>query len=311
MPAFATHYLFMRDMLPWIEDNVCFNIHTQVMALGAQGPDIFFFGRLLPVRMPGKPQASKGVALHNAKAGEIIDAFCDYVKESQYPEIAMSYIYGFIMHYVLDRTCHPYVYAIQEELVDNGVYANNSTAHNTIEHSMDTCMIKEKLGYDIPYLFDGAATIALDDTQTDEVSRLLQFVIPRVTDCRVTHDDVTNTVKDLIWFQNTLRDFSGKLTRRCRILETLVAPVVKNYRLTAHINPRDLEKAKKYANIEHKAWHSPYQPDVQRDESFFDLYNRAISEAEIMLTGFQDVLNGAMDGYELTKNISFLTGIEA
>lgn len=311
MPAFATHYLFMRDMLAWIEDNVRFSIHLNVMALGAQGPDIFFFGRLLPVYMPGKPQAAKGVALHNARAGDIIDAFRDYIKESHDTDIAMSYIYGFIMHYTLDRTCHPYVYAKQEELVGNGKFVNGSTAHNTIEHSMDTCMIKEKLGYDIPYQFDGAATIALDDAEVAEVSRLLQFVIPRVSDCSVTYHDVANTVKDLIWFQNTLRDFSGKLTRRCRILETIVAPIVKNYRLTAHINPRDLEKAKKYANIEHKAWLSPYQPDVQRNESFFELYNRAIPEAKMLLTGFQDVLDGAMDGYELTKNISFMTGIEA
>ena len=37
--------------------------------------------------------------------------------------IARSYAYGFILHYALDRQCHPFVYAKQQELADSGAPA--------------------------------------------------------------------------------------------------------------------------------------------------------------------------------------------
>lgn len=311
MPAFATHYLFFRDMMPFIEGKAQFQMHTSVMALGAQGPDMFFFSRLLPITMPGKPQAKIGVKLHNAIPGDIFDAFRDYCQQSDNIDVAKSYIYGFITHYALDRTCHPYVYSFQENIIAEGKITNPSSAHNTIELSMDSCMIKRKLGYDIPYDFIASETIQLTDSEAAEVAKLLTYVINRVTDCEIVEDNILIAIKDIARFQNILNDKSGRFVVFCRAMETIFAPVMKHYKLSSNIKPRDVEKAKMYANTAHKTWHSPFMPEVERNESFFELYDSARQDSALLITGFEDMLANGTSGKNITNNISFLTGIEA
>ena len=97
----------------------------------------------------------------------------------------------------------------------------------------------------------------------------------------------------------------------CRATETVFAPIIKHYKFSSAIRPKDLEKSKKYGNINNGPWYSPYEPDRERNESFLDLFNISIADAENLILGFRDMLRGRTNGREVTHNISFLTGIEA
>ncbi len=310
MPAFATHYLFMKDLLPWVGEE--FNAVPDVgaMSVGTQGPDIFFFSRLLPLTMPGTPKSKIGSALHRAKPGDILDAFRDYCSFSPNIYAAKSYMYGFIMHYALDRVCHPYVYAFQGRILAKYRYLHRSSAHNQVEMAMDTCLIYDKLGYDNPFDFDGASTFSLSDEAVDEIAHLLAFVVPRVTSFTVTESDVRHAIADTARFQRILRDRSGMLRLVCRAAETILAPAIGYYRFSSNIKPKDLEKSKKYANINNGRWRSPFTPHEEHNESFYELYDIALQDAKNLICGFDKMFNGETNGGKVTKNISFLTGTE-
>lgn len=87
--------------------------------------------------------------------------------------------------------------------------------------------------------------------------------------------------------------------------ETVIAPFSKNYKFSAMLRPRDLEKAKKYGNIDNSNWQSPFD-NSHHNESFEDLFEIAKLDAKRLTADFS---NGA-DLYKATKNLSFLTGVE-
>lgn len=309
MPAFCTHYFFCEEMLDIIGDNTDFVLDKKACAIGAQGPDIFFFGRLLPIAMPGKPLAGYANALHKSSPAELFEAFAEYYKASDNKDIAKSYIYGFVMHYALDRKCHPFVYSLQDKLYAENEKLHHGSIHNTIEHAMDTYMLHIKKNVS-PSDFDCAETITANASVVDEIARLLSFVIPRTTGRGISEDDCANAINDTVKFQKYLRDRSGRLTSSVRAIESVLSPVLRNYKISAHINPKDLEITKKYGNINNELWYSPYQPDIPRYESFVDLYNDARGECSSLISGFEDLLVGKQTGYDVTANISFLTGVE-
>ena len=223
--------------------------------------------------------------------------------------IARSYAYGFILHYALDRQCHPFVYAKQQELADSGSPLHKSALHNIVEMSMDAVLLHEKLHIDDPRCFDTAVTVPDDPAVLDEVARLLSFTVYRVLGKRLQPTEARRALTDTKTMQRLLRDANGSKARIVGGIETILSPFTGNFRLTSMLRPKDLEKAKKYGNIENRNWRSPYAPGV-RTESFFDLYRLAKAPAQEMIRGFDRICAGETDGAAVTQNLSFLTGVE-
>ena len=143
----------------------------------------------------------------------------------------------------------------------------------------------------------------------DEVARLLSFTVYRVLGKRLQPTDARRALTDTKTMQRLLRDANGSKARILGGIETILSPFTGNFRLTSMLRPKDLEKAKKYGNIENRNWRSPYAPGV-RTESFFDLYRLAKAPAQEMIRGFDRICAGETDGAAVTQNLSFLTGVE-
>jgi hypothetical protein len=296
-------------MQEFLHSNADFKFNVRAASIGAQGPDIFFFHRSAPL-MIGKSRRKVGSALHRAKMGEILDAFADYCSFSPDIDIAKSYMYGFILHYVLDRGCHPYVYAMQAKLLEQNKHIYKHSAHNVVELSIDTYMLSTKMRLSSPTDFDSSATISTDPRITEEVSHLLSFVIPRVTSKVVSEEEVVQAIKDTKACQKILRDKTGIISGLSKSLEFIFGPITKYYKISAMIKPKDLEIAKKYVNIEKEIWASPFEPQKQRNESFEELYNLSKQDANFMILAFNRLCKGYSRGAEICGNISFLTGTE-
>lgn len=310
MPAFITHYLFSEEMLDIIANDVDFELNRSAVAIGTQGPDIFFFHRFLPIFMAGKSRRKVGGALHKSQPAKLFEAMAEYIPTSSYPNIARSYAYGFVMHYALDKSCHPFVYAFENSVMIKGKPTHHSTGHNTIEHGMDTYILNMKKGIADPSDFDSAGTFGNDDIVFHEIARMISFVVPRVIGEPLSEQEAFYAIKDTIFMQKFLLNRDNKIMKRVGILDDAVAPVLKNYRFSAHINPKDLENVAQYANIEKRLWHSPYDESVDRFDSYIELFDKAKDDCALLIKGFDNVCNGSANGYDMTKNISFLTGLE-
>lgn len=305
MPAFSTHYIFAKELLPFLKETADFEINEDAVLLGAQGPDIFFFHRIFPW-MAGKSLMKYGSMIHRSKPEILFENMREYCKISYYPDIAKSYAYGFILHYSLDRNCHPYVYFLQNEITRAHRLTNPHTAHNTIEFSLDSFLLYKHLGIDEPFKFDTASTITNDKTVIAETGRLLEYVVPKTIGKQISAKQGETAIRDTKHIQSLTLDKKGYKRNLLSVLETVCAPFSRNFKFTAMIRPRDLEKTKKYANIENRKWKSPYSNDI-RNECFEELFELSKADAKRMIISFQQ--NKSCK--EITENKSFLTGVEA
>ena len=309
MPAFATHYIFLKELEDELRSMADFDFDPKVGGVGCQGPDVFLFHRLYPPFKLYKSLFGISSKLHRSKPEKIFNAFCDYLKITQNRDIAKSYIYAFILHYSLDRNCHPYVYARQDEIVDSSKHANPLAAHNQVEHAVDTYLLYNRMGIYPPSIFTPSETFTADDFAIDEIARLLQFVVRRVCDKDLEFKEVRRAITDTASLQDTLADKNGGASRLAHALEIPFAPAIKYFKFSASIKPKDLETANKYANIRKESWTSPYD-NVTRNSSFEELFESSKSDALELIGGFEAVCRGEATAKQVTQNISFLTGME-
>ena len=304
MPAFSTHYIFAKELMERLKSTVDFTVCENAVYIGAQGPDIFFFHRALPWQR-GKSLRGAGSALHRARPGDILDYFAKYLKGSKNPETAKSYAAGFIMHYALDRKCHPFVYYIQDLITDNNRALNPNSVHNTIELSLDSLLLSLKMGIEAPKAFETEKTFNCTQSEEAEIAEMLSFASAVIAPQSVTAQEVKTAIEDTKYAQRLLLDANGKKEKAMRTLESAAAPLTKNFKISSFLRTDDLENAKKYANINNGRWTSPFE-DGKRRESFFELFEDAKDEAIDIINGFF----GGASGGECTDNISFLTGVK-
>lgn len=304
MPSFSTHYIFAKELMPFLHSIADFKINEEAVLFGTQGPDIFFFHRTFPW-MIGKPLRKCGSKLHRAKPSVLFESIRKYCNQSEKPDIAKSYAYGFWLHYALDRNCHPYVYAYQNKSTSKNKLTNPHTAHNIIEFSMDTYLLSKRLGIKEPVKFNTADTVGNDRAVISEIGRLLAYAIPRTINEKITAKQAEIALRDLKEIQKICFDPTGCKRILLTPLEIIAAPISGNFKFTAMMRPKDLEKAKKYGNIVNDKWKSPYSNEI-RTESFEQLFVLSKADAMQMLTKFiKDI-----DCREITENKSFLTGVE-
>lgn len=304
MPAFSTHYIFACEMLPYMKELADFQVNDDAVFIGTQGPDIFFFHRVFPW-MPGKSYNKAGSALHRAKPSVILSAMREYCSSCDNKDVAKSYVYGFILHYCLDRKCHPYVYSLQDKITKAHKHANPHSVHNTIEFSADSYLLDKRAGSKNQYLFKTSDVITSSPDISLEIGKAWEYILPKSVGMNITAKSASFAVGDTKRAQKILFDrYSIKQTALYPI-QTITAPILKNFKLTSMFRPKDLEKAKKYVNINNERWSSPFSRQIFCD-SFEELFEKAIDDAKTMLFEFQS----GEDCRKITGNISFLTGVE-
>lgn len=297
MPAFSTHYIFAKEMMENLKEFADFEINENAVLIGAQGPDIFFFHRAFPWQK-GKPLRKLGSSLHREKPGILLNKLYNYCHTTN-SSIAKSYAFGFILHYVLDRSCHPYVYYLQNKITEKKAEFNPHSAHNIIELSLDSLMLSLHLDIEKPTLFETEHTIKITENELSEISDEIAFLAD------ISYQDAKTAILDMKYMQRLLLDKNGKKKTAIATLEKITLPFTKNFLLSAYFRTDDLEKAKKYANIYNCKWKSPFCEKTSR-KSFFDLFEKAKDDAEALLIKWQSGANGE----EITNNLSFLTGVE-
>ncbi len=119
MPSIYTHYRYGNEVLnklsPEDKNIVLNNIDEYI--LGLQGPDFLFFDTLSK-----KKTSELGSKMHLMSFNEVLDNFVFTNKNFE-----MSYLYGFLTHFILDSYIHP--------VIKN--YTDDGEDHFEIETELD------------------------------------------------------------------------------------------------------------------------------------------------------------------------------
>lgn len=112
MPSTITHAFFAQDVYNQLDSTIQKKIKSekQVMMF-AQNTDPLMFYNILSFQK-GKKIRSLQSTCHQEKTLLLFENIISYMKEKKYYQdpSTLTFLYGFITHYVLDSTIHPYIF---------------------------------------------------------------------------------------------------------------------------------------------------------------------------------------------------------
>jgi hypothetical protein len=289
MPAAITHYLQSQKVLEEMKKE---NIQVQnndAFLWGAQGPDFLFTHRYLPWQR-GKSLCSWGGKIHREAPEPFFRALRNVC--GQMPGSLMrSYAYGFLCHYSLDRTAHPYVYYWANFLKEKDPSEGLSVYHNEIESALDTIVLRNELG-ELPVDFPLTRTVPQDETVQKKMAELYQQVILSAYGKEVSEEDLYQATKDCRTAFRFLTDKTGLKRSFLRKIER------SGKAITSHIRPIMEDENFDYANILLAPWS---WEGAEGTGSFFDLVDQSVEDSMELIRHFFST----DDFHEFTEDRNF------
>jgi len=289
MPASYVHQCIAGSVCDALSIYTSAPLRSAVLA-GSEGPDPLFFS-VLP--SPGPVVPKVGSILHTRKTDEFLLALADCCKDS---ELTRAYCCGFFTHYAADTTFHPFVYA--HSLGEDGSYS--SVNHCTLEHQLETLHYRRQgHAHGLPEQMAGFANLtgSAKDEIARALSRAIDMVFPGeslgVRRVRKSFDDAVNLCR-------LLRSPGGK---RYALLGGLLKPLRLDAPLHAHMMPKEAPD-KDIMNGAHRPWASIWTPELERTDSFDELYQAAVSRGCELVSA----ANGYMHGQTAYASLRALHG---
>lgn len=283
MPACLTHYYFAKNVLEELPDQESLN--RCAYDWGAQGPDFLFCHRYFPF-MKGKSLKEYGHKLHTTKPSETLNAMREFLKRHDDPAYR-SYVLGFLCHYSLDSTAHPYINFLAGELAKERPCENASTMHGEIEAALDAITLRYETGK-LPSEVNLKRAFPKNEGVQRKIAKLYRDVIFTVYGEDVSEEELFRATKDAHFVFACVTDRTGLKHKAFDILEK-----GRPHYVTSHIVPITERDDLDYANIRHASWG---QGESVSQQSFFELYGEALGVAGKLIRGFE------------TSDLSALTG---
>lgn len=215
MPTTYTHDFFGKLVYQKLPNEIqeIVRRHKMAYVIGQHGPDLLFYYKPFQVNEINQT----GHRMHD----EIAAGFFKKCKE-QYAiakdETLLVYILGFICHYMLDSTCHPYI---------SEYMARTGAGHDEIESELDRALMEHN-GRN-PFSHRPAADLRVDQDTIQAISKVFGVV---------TEKQVRKLVKAMQFYTGITvcrNAFKRKLILRCmrlgRIYNETQGRVIRKKRL--------------------------------------------------------------------------------
>jgi hypothetical protein len=316
MPGFTTHYFFGIDAYQRIEDpkirrNLAHN--RGAYALGLQGPDLFFY--FFPSYVLHRENL--GALAHSWDTGlffsNLLKSRMLFDGKPHSLAVADAYISGFLGHYTLDTTAHPYVYAFTKYDPENPRKVTHYFGqHAYFETEIDNEILFYKKGLR-PTQFHQDETIRLNPLQQKVIARMLTYAYRNTYPRLIVSDFLMRSA--FHWMRTGLRMLSDPTGQKKVLVRSVEKVFLRRPLFSAMLASDHYRFVKDPLNLAHRRWLHPWNKKAST-ESFRDLYRKAgrLYDKRLKLYyhmvahGFSEELQQQM--VQAYGNRSFLSGEE-
>lgn len=160
MPTTYAHDLFGKMVYHRLSPEVqkVIKAHQTTYQIGLHGPDILFYVR--PFHSNRFNQMAH--RLHREEAFGFFERGRQLYQQTENEEI-LAYLLGFICHFMLDSTCHPYISEYMEK---------TGAGHDEIETEFDRSLMV-RTGKD-PFHYQPGSVIRVEKNSVDAISQVLE-----------------------------------------------------------------------------------------------------------------------------------------
>ena len=284
MPGFTTHYIFgmkaYNDM-PFTPLKHTIAKYRWLYQLGLQGPDMFFYN--IPI-LRHRDYRNVGSYMHEHKVNAFFECCLrriGTIRSRQQQEEAISYLAGFINHYIADSICHPYVYGRIGYPVDAPTSMYHGM-HAHLENELDAILLW-KFKHKKPSEFNQAASLCLNGQESQFISRYLSRCINRTyyqitekNNFQVTDGMVARSIFAIRFGSRILSDPEGHKTHVIGSLESIFLkhPIASKKLVTDRLSAQ----VREILNLDHEVWTNPWDNSIASMASFPDLYHQTLKK---------------------------------
>lgn len=278
MPSGYLHYRCARDAAATAN----LRIPQQIaFSLGTQGPDPLFTLGIFPLRLSSKSKPY-GKMLHTTRTGRFLTALCTLAHDRG--PICQAYAMGFLTHYALDATVHPYVYA--HSVDPKGGYS--SPLHMRLEKHWDALYYWRDGLKGTPVAMPGVIEAK---AHWPVIASLWADAIAAVYPVHVAKEEILEALESTASANRLTHSAHGIKYGLMFFIERVI--LRKPYMITAQMTPRrpmrgDIE------NTSHRPWHPPAEPSRTRQEGLGELLATATARASELLVAASAYFDGGL-----------------
>lgn len=168
MPDFYAHYIHGQRVFALLSSEIAAGIlNKNLYNLGLQGPDFLYFHK--PFKKDNNPVLQLATDIHNTNCTDVFNDVLTKIKIEPNTD-EFSYIMGFIGHFGLDSSCHPYVNAMVEEMKRD---------HAEIEMEFEKFLLKQDGLH--PLRYKAHNYIDINEKEAEAVANIYRCLLPSIT----------------------------------------------------------------------------------------------------------------------------------
>ena len=292
MPDVAMHHAFGQEVLEALKPEIRQYLLPVPYGFALYGPDLWF------VYQPWKRRQGRGRRMHTTQPGAFLMSLARRAGKGAAPREVFSYLAGFLCHYALDRTTHPYI-----------IWRTTETwptprAHRDLEHALDVALLKREgsWGEKHPVTDHHFPSLRLPQVMAEDLDAVYgevygwRRVLPSLNRCYRQY-------RKLYRLMEAPRSLLTFLVRR------FPSPFLRSipYAVSGFLT-RDVE------NLSRAPWSQPYSREAVSEESFPELKARALDLALGMISdAYAFAVEGSLTEEALARslgNASYLSGLD-
>ncbi len=310
MPDILTHIAYADEVLEHLEDRQLrgqIKKRMELFRFGAQGPDFFFYHDFLSRKKDDVNAV--GNLMHETYTGEFLKQFFDSfllkeTKEAFFYDL-LSYYLGFVCHYTLDKTVHPFIYCYSGYNFSEGKEkGRHSALHKKMENHIDVYVWQIKK-------HKRACTervhrlIKIEKRTQYPIMDYLHKMITHIYKTNLSVTEIEDSYRHMIKALKLLYDPIGIKKALLYILESVKG---KSIDIGKPLYSAEIEESKKYLNLDKRVWAHPLDASIQYNTSFIELYTCAVREGTDMIAQIAELIHKKTPiGMEILGNKSYLT----
>lgn len=287
MPNIITHTLFSQDLLSQLPDDKkdLFEGRHQLFEIGSNGPDFLFFHGLSPRHfIKNSKLRAFGSKAHASHVNDFYQSAIQSILNEEDEEIKKDmivYLCGHLCHWALDSCAHPYIFYRTGDC-----HGKSAWWHHRFESCMDSIMLKVKRDCTIQEF--RAYTVSQPSLGIARaIARVYVPFLNTVLNGNVKPHQILESLNDWCDIQKILYDPTGRKFNSILNMENLVN---KESILSGFFVPKDAEDPFDTMNLLRKTWVHPCDDTITSNETFFEIYDRALVIANKAVQLFLDAL---------------------
>ena len=315
MPSIYTHYVFAKDVKEKLSKKLqdIINEKENFYILFSQSFDNLYYYNFLSLNK-GKHIRDLGTYCHKHKVNKYFMNIISYIKNNDLKADSevLSYLFGSINHYIADSMIHPYIsyrtgrYSKsrkEETSKYKGIHTNTEIRIDAYYYNKETgkdyrkYKIYKELIPKLEYSKNLKNTIDHTFKETFNVDNMGKVF-------NKSYNQSKNIYRVLMYDPTGIKLFAYKIVDKLTPFKDRVAAS-----FSLHKEPMD----EKFFNRKHNHWCNPMDMDLISDESWDDVYKKAVKKAVKLIEESYKCLQDKVKEEKLAKSLgnnSYTTGMD-